>query len=343
MFHLLLPVIAALAPNGEATIDRDTEWMSLDRELEALATSSQAPANGIRIWGYIRTAYSHGDVDVDNDGIEDAGETDVGGFRLLQVRPYFVMTQGDFTTTISLENNNGTARLFHAFSSWKLKNGIKVSFGRFKQPFLRTFMLSDEKTVLVERTNTAATTGRFDIGAMIDGLCMEDRIHYWLAVQNGDDGLQDEFFITGKIAWTPIGQEVPMAEGALVARDEPDLTVALMARDDGTYDNGTSIGVEAVFNKRPFSVQADIVDLDDDVGDRTPLSATVGYLLQPQWELIARYDDTDNVFDTNRITLGANYYVQGHEIKWQFNVGQNDADTGGSDGGFAQAGLVVTF
>ncbi|MBI5431275.1 MAG: hypothetical protein HZA52_00410 [Planctomycetes bacterium] len=342
MFSILIPSLIA-ATSGTAP-GEEASWSSLDRELAMLAAHAQGnpAAPSVRIWGYLRTAVLFGDFDVNNNSVLDAGDDEVGGTRMLNARPYFEATSGDYSAVISLECASGTAVLYHGYAKWKCNEYFSTYFGRFKQPFLRSFMLFDNKLALIERTAPALAVARFDTGIMLEGK-FQERVHWWAAVQNGTDGIADEQLLSGRVAFTPIGQEVAGAEGAIAGRDELDCTVAVAVADEGSVSDGTSFAVDAVVNQRPWSLQAEVVDFDKDIGDRTPFSATAGWLFQPQWEGVLRYDDRDDGFNTSRITGGVNYYVTGHDVKWQLNVGSTDADTGGVDGTFVQLGLTLTI
>lgn len=346
MFSLVIPtlVCAASGATSEPSTGAVEGWVSLDRELAELAQAAQtAPsAAGVRIWGYLRTAVTYGDFDLDNDGALDAGEDEVGGVRLQNVRTYFEAKSGDYTALIGLESSSGSAKLLHAFAKWKCSENLTTYFGRFKQPFLRSFMLFDNKLVMIERTALSTIIGRFDTGVMLEGT-FQERLHWWAAIQNGNDALADEQLLTGRVAFTPIGKEVAGAEGAIGARDELDCTIVVAVADEGSVSDGTSIVGELMVNQKPWSLQAEVMDLDQDVGDRTPFSATAGWLFQPQWEGAVRFEDLDDGFDSSRITGGVNYYVAGHDLKWQLNVGATDADTGGVDGTFVQLGLTLTM
>ena len=69
-----------------------------------------------------------------------------------------------------------------------------------------------------------------------------------------------------------------------------------------------------------------------------------------RWELAMRYDDYDDVqtpmnFDRSLFTFGANYYVSGHDVKWQINYayGENKGIVDGPSTNLVAIGLTIGF
>ncbi|MEO6709954.1 MAG: hypothetical protein ABI054_09490, partial [Planctomycetota bacterium] len=99
-----------------------------------------------------------------------------------------------------------------------------------------------------------------------------------------------------------------------------------------------------------FSLQAELVDYNDDVtpgaainlntgvlnpagivptgGSETPWSATAGFLINPTIELVARFEDLDDNDDTTAVTIGANFYAAGHNAKLTLQATRADSDDG---------------
>ena len=109
-------------------------------------------------------------------------------------------------------------------------------------------------------------------------------------------------------------------------------------------------------NLGALSFYGEITDFDDDwspvlesrfgsvfdAGGATPWSVTVSMMIQPEtWEIAARYEELDDMGDTSLLTLGANYYLTGHNAKAQFNVIDISSDVDAQEGTIFGLGLVV--
>jgi hypothetical protein len=117
-------------------------------------------------------------------------------------------------------------------------------------------------------------------------------------------------------------------EGAYGSAQGNRLTIgAGYYNDDGNIPDGIAFAVDANFVSGPLSAAAEVVDYDTGFGNNTPFSAQVGFMLVPdQWEAALRYEDLDTTTDTTVITAGINYYMSGHDAKWQLNYSTTDDD-----------------
>jgi len=65
-------------------------------------------------------------------------------------------------------------------------------------------------------------------------------------------------------------------------------------------------------------------------------------MLSPdQWEIAVRYEDLDDMNDTTRATAGLNYYMGGHNAKWQLNFSTSDSDIKANEIDVIALALVV--
>jgi hypothetical protein len=185
----------------------------------------------------------------------------------------------------------------------------------------------------------AAVTG--DFGAF----------HVKFAFQNGADGITDGNGIVLRGEYK-LGEGAKHREGALGAPEDLNATFGLGYFDDdsdiGGSDFGRAIAIDAYVTSGPLSVQAEILDADEEFAsntlgnvndDATPWDITLGYLFAEQYEGFVRYQDLDNEVDATLVGAGVNYYVAGHQTKWQLNLSQYDDDN--VDGTILQLGLAI--
>ena len=53
------------------------------------------------------------------------------------------------------------------------------------------------------------------------------------------------------------------------------------------------------------------------------------------------YEELDDASDTSLLTFGANYYVAGHNAKWQLNIADISSDVDAQDGLLVGLGFVI--
>ena len=154
------------------------------------------------------------------------------------------------------------------------------------------------RTVMIRRTNIALSMGMGlvgnlvgrDTGVQIDGDF--EQIAWAIAVQNGADSVADEYLLTGRVSVDIMGEGAGQwVEGAYNAPDGTNLSVGLAFCDDGFYNDGSRIGLEAYLTNGPFAASAEVVDNDTDVGDNTPWDATFSWMFNDMWEAALRWED----------------------------------------------------
>lgn len=347
----------ALTLTGVPALATDNGWSGLDKEIESLSSSLQtANTAGPKIGGYVITSYRYSS-DVDADPVA-AGQQDQSGFQFDAIRLQVEGDAGkDYSYKVSFELSSGTATLKDAYAVWKIAESVKGKIGQFKEPVLRSALISDNKLLFLDRTFLGAALGTRDLGAMVSGSF--DVVDWAVSVQNGTDSQAKEQAYTLRLTANVIGKSGSgLREGAYDAGDDTNVTVGLAYRDDTNLDDGTLIAGEASMTAGPFSVAAEIVDFDkgtagafgidlmnagSDVSDTTPWDVTVSFAITPEWEVQGRYEDADNTRNESSYSLGANYYVDGHNIKWQGQWKSVMSDGAVGDVDQFGLGLAVSF
>lgn len=346
----------ALTLTGVPALAADNGWSGLDKEIESLSSSLQnANTAGPKVGGWVITSYRHSS-DIDANGAA-AGEPNQSGFQFESVRLQVEGDAGkDYSYRVSVDLKTGTALIKDAYATWKIADNVMGKIGRFKEPVLRSAIISDNKLLFLDRTFLGEALGRRDLGAQVSGSF--DVVDWAVAFQDGSDGQADEHTYTLRATANVVGKSGSgKREGAYDAGEETNVTVGIAYQDDTNKDKGTIIAGEASMTAGPFSVAAEIVDFDKgdagtfglglmngtDVADTTPWDVTVSYAITPEWEVQGRYEDADNDLDETSYSLGANYYVDGHNIKWQGQWKSVKSDGAVGDVDQLGVGLAVSF
>lgn len=340
MNKFVLSALALTTSGGLAAAGTGSEeWLTLDRELESL-TTTLAPQtdSGVILHGFVKSSYvNSGDVDVDG--------SDLSGFNLDNVRLSVEGTVGDFTVFVSAEGSSsvipgtgttllpfvtgsgGSFGVLDAYAAWNINEMLRLSMGQFLTPVLGSSMINENHLLFLNHTFAGAFFNARDTGVMLGG--QYDMFGFWVSVINGSDGVGDELAYALRAEFYAMGGGVGSTlEGAYGSEQGNRLTVgAGYYNDDGNVDDAIAFAVDANFVSGPLSAAAEIVDFDEGFGDATPFSVQAGFMLVPnQWEAALRYEDLDTESDTTVITAGVNYYMSGHDAKWQFNYSTTDDD-----------------
>ena len=360
-----LPAVPGGAPMAE-------EWLRLDRELESLATTI-VPQNepGVRIGGLIRSSF-----DLSGDELyaipPGPGGADLGGFRFQDAIVWVEGSVGDFDLRISMNGADpdagvggdntswpptnpssgiGSMVVQDAYGRWNINEAFRVYMGQFKCPVLMSSQVWQGNLIMIDRTRLGQIFDVWQPGAAAtwDG----GGFHVKLALQNGMDGVADEFGMVVRGEYNIAGGAKEY-EGAYGSAGGTTATIGAAYFNDGTQvggeDLGTVIVVDGYADFGGLSVHGEIADLDEEFAgnmgfsgsgeDAMPFTATVGYMISPDaWEIAARYQDMDDDAETTSIGGGLNYYSAGHAAKWQLNVSQ--VEVGDEDGLIVQLGLAV--
>jgi len=353
-------VIGALALTAASPLSfagsETKDWSGLDREIENLGASLAAAGPGFAVSGFVRSRFAWSS---DQDFGAAPGDQDLQGFNVDNARVYFSGNAGDYGVFISADGAGGGASLLDAFGTFPIFEQVKGQMGQFKIPFLWSSLVDDNNLLFLDRTYNGQVFDSRDTGIQVSGAW--EQLSWWLALQNGVDGVAEDFQWTARVQFNALGAGTGMQEGAYGASEDSNLTVGVAFTDDGA-DSATfiptdsAIGFDVSFASGPFSVHGEIVDYDDNrrplpglnfttgvltpvatsptTGSETPWTVMVGYMITPnEYEIAARWQDLDDDEDSNEWGVSVNRYVQGHNAKWtlQFTSLNSDDDTIESD------------
>lgn len=341
---------AAAHAGGESKTDFDRLSSDLER-LEA-ALTAQETNQGVDIGFLLRSSYGMSSDDI----YQPTPGADLGGFRLQDaslwarghIGNYEVFIRADGSDAVDFPPIAGGApgdlNVRDAWARAPLTDGVNLYFGNFRCPVLNSSMLDEGKLAFIDRTRLGQMFDVYQAGAAVVGDF--DAFHVKLAAQNGADGSGDELGIVARGEYK-LGEGAKHREGALGA-EGLDATFGLGYFDDGVADDVNALVFDAYLTMDAFSLHAELMDMGEGLAtmmglttgeEATPFTATLGYRVTDEWEVLARFQDLDDSLETTQIGAALNYYVQGHAAKWQINVSKLDNDV--DDGVIVQIGLSL--
>jgi len=358
-------------------------WTSLDQEISGLSSSLTAQnAGGPKVGGWIITSvasqkaattsnldtigdlsdpadgdFNDADEDGDDDGFDaaDEGENDNLGFKLNQVRLHITGDlSNDYSYKISFDlNTDDGAVLQDAYARWKFMDGVNFTMGRFRNATLTSSLREENTQMFLDRTIAGSLFDNRDEGFMVSGNF--SMLNYWVAVQNGNDGTEDDLDISVRVAADVMGKGAGSVEGAYGAAEGTNLTVGAFMIDMGagrsdmgtlanlTVDgeeasiSGTAdahFGLDAYFTMGTISVAGEYVsattttgtDLEVDGDDTTVYALTASWMFTEMYEGAIRYQSLDaEALEGTLITVGVNRYSAGHNLKWTLQYTTEDS------------------
>jgi hypothetical protein len=358
MNKFVLSALALTTTGGLAAAGTGSEeWLTLDREIESLAaTQADQGEPGVTVSGFIRSSYV-------NSGDIPVGAGDLGGFNMDNVRLSVEGSVGDFSVFVSTDGSSsvvsptgstvlpfvtgsgGSFAVLDAYAAWNINEMLRLTMGQFLVPVLGNGLINENHLLFLNHTVSGAIFNSRDVGLMLGG--QYDMFGFWVSIINGGDAVGDELAYALRAEFYAMGGGIgSTVEGAYGSSQGNRLTVgAGYYNDDGATPDNIAFGIDAAFVSGPLSAAAEIVDYDTGgfIPDSTPFSAQVGFMFVPdQWEAAIRYQSLDTATDTTILTLGINYYMSGHDAKWQLNYEDVSDDVGTSEFDWFGIGLTAS-
>jgi len=308
----------------------DENWANLDRELEALASSAaQANPDGPKLSGLVRARYAY---------LPEIlpGAEDYSGFEIDRAQ---VVLEGQasesYSYRIQYEGAGSTAQLLDAFGAWQANEYLRVTMGRFRAPLAWESQLDDSDLLFLTRTDLGELFYQRDDGAMLSAKF--DIVNVSVSMQNGLDSAGEEQAFCARAGVDVLGGGVGLHQGAYGAGEQTRLSAGAGYYNDqsiGNGNDGTITTADAQLQLSRFYAEAMVTKFGDGFNgvftnrsDSTPYTLSASWMLvENRWEVALRYQDTDNVFQESDTSLGVNYYVAGHDVKWQAVVAEIQSD-----------------
>lgn len=249
---------------------------------------------------------------------------------------------------------NSRSQLTDLYLVWNKYDYANVTFGQFKTPYGYEQLVADTKGLLVERSlpSDRLTLSR-QIGAMVSGDIIKDRLAYAVALFNGNGVNQggndnDQFAYVGRVS------------GTIVDRKKLKLTAgtnAFQSSDTnplGFTGDRTGFGLDAQAQSGRFDGVVEWLQTKSspDAGiDSTAQGWSVlgaYYLVPKKLQAVVRYEMFDPNTDVSANegdvwTVGFNYYLKGNDLKFSLNYLLGDPAGALSDQGRLLARVQVIF
>ncbi len=293
------------------------------------------------------------------------GEAEVlSGFELRRAKlgfeGYIADPKIEYSLVIANERAGGNTFLEDAILSYKYDNGMKISVGRMKVPFLFEELLSPKRQLAVERgLSTEFFTLNRSEGVKIDG-DFSDELRYSVMLHDGGNSEATastadtvDYAATGRVEYLVFGDWKQYKD--LVAFDD-DAFLAIggaahIESQSGAADPTAAFTVDAVYKTGPLSAMGAVMFADDTESTQIGALAQVGYSISKELQPFARYDfidsDEDGIDTFNAITAGVNYYLKGHNAKFTIDgvfvlSEDNPAAIAGLNGGEFSSGVGLS-
>lgn len=236
--------------------------------------------------------------------------------------------QAEFGTGTVGNTAAARAALIDLYVRWDKHDFANVTVGQFKTPYGREQLESDTKVLFVERSlpSDRLTLSR-QAGAMVSGEFADERLGYSAGLFNGN-GVNNSANDNDNFAY------VGRVEGVVLKNDRLTLEAganAFRSADDGAFTGTrTGLGLDAALKAGRLDAGAEWLrtDFNRSVGLDTVAD---GWSVYAGWFLVAKtlqavaryetYDPSDAVSgdDEATWTVGFNYLLKGHDIKFGLN------------------------
>jgi len=340
----------ALSVTTAGALASDSDWSTLDQEIEALTASTVLDTTGPKFSGRVRTYYeSSGDV----------GADDLGNFNVRETRLKMTGSRGDYGYTVQADFTGGFS-LLDAYVDFPIGGQVSGRFGQFKAGFSRSALIGGGNIFFVDRNIVGALWSGRREGFALSGEF--DQLGWWLTIHDGTDFGGDEYLITAKVAFDLMGEGANAKnEGAYGGTEEPSATAAVAFYDDGGLESGDGTLLEFHGGTNVYSFGVDLLSVGDDLvtsngsataspfgttidADSTPMSLFGTYMLQADtWELGIRFQDYDNGAGEDKLDIGIINHLDGHKLKWTIQYSSTSSDDAANEVDWIAIQLQLAF
>jgi hypothetical protein len=349
-----------------------SDWLGLSGELNGLSATLQDQMGPTTVGGLIRAQIQQSGDFFNGNTLNE----DTLGTVLDDAKIFAKGSLGDFDWRVMMDfaevlqptwlgalasgySPSYSADLQEAYGTWNFSETIGLSFGQFRAHRSFSSTVYSEQLLFQNRTLIGELGYRFDAGVQLHGN-YGGPLSWYISAQNGADEEQDDQELLGRVEYA-FGAGAGHGEGGIVApggnqsADEFNGAIGATYGDEGEVSDGSYYGIDFVGRVSGFFINGEYFSYDDDwAGALGPalgttytegpafFSATVGYLLpDDHWEVAARFQDLDDTNDTTALSLGVNYYVAGHNAKWQLNFTDVSSDSANTEGTLISLGLTL--
>jgi phosphate-selective porin OprO and OprP len=301
---------------------------------------SQDGAFALNIAGMIQFHHIYNSQD------ESGTDDEAAGFEVARTRFGFIGNVVDPTWKYVIwtgHSDTGSALLLDSYITKVFEGGWSVTAGQFKTPLWREFLVSEKSQQLIDRSLLNGLSGSYTQGVKAD--YKNDTVHITLSFNDGLAGINKtwstedtDLAFTGRGELLVFGNWTNYSSWMSCEHDEPVLVLGGAAH----YQKGES-GTATV----PVDITRWTADVNWGMGganlfaaiigdhqesdtveiDRLGVLVQAGVFVTEKLEVFGRYEwadldtDVDGTDDLGIVTVGGNYYIQGHRLKISADVG----------------------
>jgi phosphate-selective porin OprO/OprP len=252
----------------------------------------------------------------------------------------------DFKAEMDLAGGLGTASAVRAqatdvYAQWSKHPFAQIRVGQFKTPYGHEQLYSDTKVLTVERT---LGTDRIGIGRQ-QGVQLGGEIgglSYSVGAFNGNGTNvtfnDDEGFLTaGRVSgspWKSARAQWTIGANAYTSHDRNASVAPELGFANNTFaGHRRAWGVDSQLTAGRLEVWGEMLRarFDPETGATRDLHSWYlagAWSLTPKLQAVAMVDTLDGPFDNLKTwTLGANYFIKGHDLKLQLNLMRAEDET----------------
>jgi hypothetical protein len=281
-----------------------------------------------------------------NDQDASASDDEVSGFEIARTRFGFIGNVVDPSWKFVIwtgHSDTGSELLLDSYITKVFDGGWSLTVGQFKVPMWREWLVSEKSQQLVERSLLNGLSGSYTQGVMVD--FTDHIVRLTLSFNDGLSGLNQtwsnadtDFAFTGRAEWLIQGDWVNYSSWMSCTKDEPVIVIGTAAHyqkgENGntgepaditrwTADVNWGMGGANLF----AAIIGDHQSSDTVEIDRLGVLVQAGVFVTEKLEVFGRYEwidfdkDADGQDNLGIVTVGGNYYVQGHRVKITADVG----------------------
>ncbi len=332
----------------------ESDWASLDSEINRLSSSLRPAAEVVDFGGLFRGSFSTSEADIFNIDVSGDADRDRSGFFLNDATVWVsgpVGEQMDWRISLDVEGsfsgnqdqNNNNIQIEDAYGRYRFGDAgipdgdVSVLFGSFKSGVTRSTDIDNDNLFFFNRTFTGQLFEYWDEGAMVE--VQTPGLRAFFAVQNGSDRTQEEKAFSARFEGNFHGGTGPI-EGAFgAAPDNVAATAGIFWYQDGSDNvSGRMVGADASVVAGAASFHFEVADFHNDVvndmdmlfgptlftqnlidfGNKDPkIWAATGTfeIIDDVLELGLRVESLDDEARTKLYSLGGNWYHSAHNAK----------------------------
>jgi hypothetical protein len=280
--------------------------------------------------------------------------------------PYPTPGSGQVPLEARAVDQQFNAELLDAWARWRLSEVLGVRVGNINPADSFSGAVNPEGLVLPRRTLLGELNHAWDLGVEVEGAYGDQEqpdLTWSLAMLNGGDGAQTDNEYRARVEFNLGDEGGAPVEGALTPDGQMGSALGVFWSEDGAtkasiqgidyraaYGNWSFIGEYAQLNSSAVDAAVDRWFFDPNqfsgpTSDADYWSATLTGLFGADGAIegIVRYEDLGLETGDTRLTVGTNYYLAGHDVKWQLAWSQLSSDDGARDGQVIQLGLSASL